>query len=174
MNHSGSKKDHSECVGNLKKIGKYFGFKVADGIKLGKMYHLGNPDCVWYLDCKGKEPLMKITRGDICKKKSCKQKNKHEKGRYLPIVAFEVPNSENEKSLRGSLMTLQLTNASASVIVLIGKSLEEYSPFANELIGRFSSIRIRIWSKKYVESLCKQIVKKGNSKYILEFNRVKG
>ncbi|MDP2930261.1 MAG: hypothetical protein Q8N56_01470 [bacterium] len=156
--------NHSECVKKLKEIGKIYGFYTNDGIKLGKMYHMGNPDCVWYLECKGKEPLMKITRGDICKQKSCKYIEKHGRGRYFPIVAFEVPNSENEKALRGSLMTLQFANASASVIVLIGKSAEKHTQYTNKLVGRYSSIRLRIWPEKYVNSLYDRIMRTKKTK----------
>lgn len=154
------KMNHPECIQVLKKIGTDCGFHSDDGTKLGKIYHLGNPDCVWYYDCKGKEPLMKITRGDLCKEKKCKYKNRHERGRYLPVVAFEVCNSENEKALRGSLMTLQLANASASVIVLIGKSAEKYMQFANKLAGRYSFSRLRIWPIDYINKLHDKINRK--------------
>jgi hypothetical protein len=153
-------KIHSDSIKKLKKIGEDLGFLSGDGVKLGKMYHMGNPDCVWYYDCRRKEPLMKIVRGDRCDDKKCKKHNKNSQSGYLPIIAFEVPNSENEKALRGSLMTLQLANASASVIVLIGKAAEKHEQFTNKLGGRYSSMRLRIWPENYVDDLYKRILKK--------------
>jgi len=146
---------HAGCVGLLKKIGRCNGFYVDDGIKLGKMYHLGNPDCVWYFDCKGNEPLMKIVKGDTCKEIDCRKT--HGEYRYLPLVAFEVPNSEHEKALRGSLMSLQLANASASVIVLIGKSAGKHELYTHKLTGRFSSMRLRIWTEDYMVGLARRL-----------------
>ena len=109
--------DHSECVHKLKKIGEQLGFH-SSGRSFGKMYHMGNPDCVWYYKGPGEKALRKISKGDRYK--------------YLPMVAFEVAYSETEKSLRGSLVTLQLTNAAASVIVLIGHSVK-YKSYLKKL-----------------------------------------
>jgi len=142
---------HSECVKKLIEIGKYFGF-YAKGKSYGKMYKMGNPDCVWYYKDKGAKELYKIAKGD--------------RYRYLPFIAFEVCFSENEKSLRGSLVTLQLTNASASIIILIGKSVEHKS-YLKKLIGRYSYLRFRIWTEKDVNELYSNIkqreVKKNKS-----------
>jgi hypothetical protein len=71
---------------------------------------MGNPDCVWYYKGPAEQALRKIARGDRYK--------------YLPIIAFEVTASEHEKQLRGTLVTLQLTNAAASIIVLLGRSVK--------------------------------------------------
>lgn len=153
--------EHKECQRKLLEIGGILGFKVDRGERLGKMYHMGAPDCVWYYDCKGKELLMKIVEGDRCKfkeviengkviKKKC---NKHGSVQYLPLVAFEVPSSEKEKALRGSLMSLQLANASASIIVLIGKSAKEHTLFVNRLKGRYSYMRIRVWTEDDINKL---------------------
>jgi hypothetical protein len=130
--------EHKEYVRKLMEIGKELKFHVSDGRDLGKMYHMANPDCVWYYDCKGKKPLLKIAKGD--------------KSNYLPVVAFEVADSEKEKGLRGSLMSLQLANASASVIVLVGTAAK-YKSYLNKLVGRYSSIRIRIWTESDVNKL---------------------
>ena len=129
---------HKEYVRKLMDIGKDLDFYVADGKKLGKMYHMANPDCVWYYDCRGKKPLLKIAKGD--------------KSNYIPVVAFEVADSEREKGLRGSLMSLQLANASASVVVLVGTAAK-YKSYLNKLVGRYSSARIRIWTEKDVNKL---------------------
>ena len=143
--------EHKECQKKLLKIGDILGFKVDRGKRLGKMYHMGAPDCVWYYNCDGKEPLIKIAKGDRCAKKNCKVN--HGESKYLPFVAFEVANSEDEKCLRGSLMTLQLTNASSSVIVLIGETAKKHASFLDKLVGRYSSMRIRVWTKDYVKKL---------------------
>lgn len=148
--------EHIEYVKKLMKIGEDLGFYVADGKKLGKMYHMGSPDCVWYYNCEGKEPLMKIAKGERCEKTNCKIK--HGNGKFLPFIAFEVADSEKEKGLRGSLMSLQLTNASAGVIVLVGTAAK-YKSYLNKLVGRYSSARIRIWMEKDVNKLYNEIVK---------------
>lgn len=139
--------EHKECVTKLTEIGRALGFcfgKTSDGRRLGKMYHMANPDCVWYYDCKNNKPLLKIAKGDNSK--------------YLPIVAFEVADSEKEKGLRGSLMSLQLVNASASVIVLVGAATK-YKTYLNKLIGRYSAARLRIWTESDVENLYNSVIK---------------
>lgn len=149
-------KTHDLYCDRLKKIGKELGFYAIIGSK-GKMFHMGKPDCVWYYKCEGKEPLLKIARGEKskCNCDSCKKVSQ-----YLPFIAFEVPNSEDEKALRGSLMALQLTNASASIIVLTGKSEREHKEYMKKLIGRYSYMRTRIWTKEYVDDLYVKLVKK--------------
>ena len=137
--------NHSECVRKLIEVGKRFDFH-ATGRSFGKRYKLGNPDVVWYYTGKGAKVLRKIAKGDNYK--------------YLPVVAFEVPYSEKEKALRGSLTTLQLTSASASIIVLIGKSVK-YKSYMRKLIGRYSSARFRLWEEKEVNELYDQVVKRG-------------
>jgi hypothetical protein len=135
--------NHSECINKLVEIGQALGFH-ATARSHGKMYHLGNPDCVWYYKGPGHKELSKIARGD--------------KYKYLPFIAFEVPYSEKEKALRGSLVTLQLTNASASIIVLIGESLR-FKSYVRKLVGRYSFVRYRIWLEKDVEELHHKVMK---------------
>ena len=130
------------CISKLIKVGEHLGF-YSIGKGKGKMYRMGNPDCVWYYQGKGAKELYKIAKGD--------------KYKYLPFIAFEVAYSEGEKNLRGSLMTLQLTNASASIIVLIGKSAKHKS-FMKKLVGRYSYSRFRIWSEKDVNELYDKVV----------------
>ena len=136
--------NHSECINKLVEIGKHFGFH-STGRSYGKMYHMGNPDCVWYYKGKGAKELYKIAKGD--------------KYKYLPFISFEVPYSEKQKALRGTLVTLQLTNASASIIVLIGESAK-YKSYMKKLIGRYSFGRFRIWTEKDVDDLYKKVTKK--------------
>lgn len=129
--------NHQECVEKLRAIGKKLSFHDTHR-SYGKMYHMGNPDCVWYYKGPGAKALQKIARGD--------------RYRYLPMVAFEVAFSEHEKHLRGSLVTLQLTNAAASVIVLLGSSVK-YKSYLKRLVGRYSHVRYRIWTEKDVATL---------------------
>jgi hypothetical protein len=147
-------KTHDLYCQKLKKIGDELEFHAIIGSK-GKMFHMGKPDCVWYYECEGKEPLLKIAKGERikCNCNSCKEVNQ-----YLPFLAFEVCNSEDEKGLRGSLMALQLTNATASIIVLTGKSEREYKKYMGKLLGRYSYMRTRIWKKEYVDDLYKRLV----------------
>ena len=135
--------NHNDCIHKLIDIGKHFGFH-ATGRSFGKMFHLGNPDCVWYYKGRGAKELRKIAKGD--------------KYKYLPFIAFEVTNSENQKDLRGTLVSLQLTNASASIVVLMGKSMK-YRTFMKKLIGRYSSTRLRIWTEKDVNELYKKSIR---------------
>lgn len=128
---------HKECIDKLIKIGNQFGFEASSRVK-GKMYELANPDCVWYYKGPGAKELRKIAKGDKCQ--------------YLPLVAFEVAYSEKEKALRGSMVSLQLTNAAASIIVLLGTSATLKSKL-RKLFGRYSSTRFRIWTQKDVDSL---------------------
>lgn len=139
--------NHAECVKKLMEVGKDFGFH-ATGRSFGKMYSLGNPDCVWYYKGKGSKELEKIAKGD--------------KYKYLPFIAFEVANTEREKALRGTLVTLQLTNATAGIIVLIGKSLK-YKGFLKRLVGRYSYGRLRIWTEKDVIELYDKAFNKKDS-----------
>ena len=135
--------NHSECVRELVAVGKGLGFH-ATGRSYGKMYYMGNPDCVWYYKGPAERALRKIAKGDRYK--------------YIPLVAFEVAATEHEKQLRGSLVTLQLLNAAASVIVLLGRSLE-YQPYLRKLAGRYSHVRYRIWTERDVSEL-KSLAKK--------------
>jgi len=52
---------HSECVKKLIEVGKHFGFH-ATGRGYGKMYHMGNPDCVWYYKGKGAKSFTRLQR----------------------------------------------------------------------------------------------------------------
>jgi hypothetical protein len=106
---------------------------------------MGNPDCVWYYKGPGEKELKKIARGD--------------KYDYLPFIAFEVCYSEKQKALRGSLMTLQLTSASAGIFVLLGKSVE-HMQYLKKLIERYSHTRLRIWTAKDVNELYDRVTQK--------------
>jgi len=139
--------EHTDCVNKLIVIGKRLDFEAL-GILKGKMQDLCRPDCVWYYKGKGSKELRKIAQGD--------------KYRYLPFIAFEVAFSENEKNLRGSMLSLQLANAAASVIVLLGNPdrLKNLKPKLKKLFGRYSYIRYRIWTKRDVDTLYSKVIKK--------------
>jgi hypothetical protein len=128
---------HKQCIDKLVEIGNLLGFKASRAVE-GKMYELANPDCVWYYKGKGEEFLRKIAKGD--------------KARYIPFIAFEVAFSEKEKALRGSMVSLQLTNAAVSIIVLLGSSAA-LKPKLKKLVGRYSSTRFRIWTAKDMDGL---------------------
>jgi len=136
--------EHADCQNQLIEIGNHLGFESRRKVE-GKMYELGCPDCVWYYKGKGNEELRKIAQGDGYK--------------YIPFIAFEVAFSEDEKGLRGSMMSLQLTNAAASVIVLLGKS-RELKPKLKKMFGRYSYMRYRIWTGEYVKALYDKVMKK--------------
>lgn len=139
--------EHIETKNNLLAIGKELGFYFDEGAGLGKMCHMAKPDCVWYYKGKAEKELYKVAKGDKC--------------RHIPVVAFEVADSEQEKQLRGSLMSLQLANASVGIIVLVNKSskqLEKRKRYLKKLMGRYSYMRARIWTKEYVDNLYKKLV----------------
>ena len=140
---------HWECIRKLRALGTTFEFEVTSKLQ-GKKYELANPDCLWYYRGKGAQALRKISCGDGA---GC---------RFIPLVAFEVASTEGQKALRGSLVSLQLTNAGASVIVLVGKSTKHKS-FLKKLVGRFSYMRIRIWTKKDVDDMFEKFVPKAIS-----------
>jgi len=133
-------KPHVECVEKLMIIGRYEGFIPTKGAR-DKRYQFANPDCLWYCKNDGMA-LKKIARGDGYES--------------LPVVAFEVAYSEGQKGLRGSLMSLQVTNAAAGVIVLMGKSMK-YKSYLKRLVGRYSYMRVRIWTEEIVNRLYNEI-----------------
>lgn len=136
--------EHTNCINRLMEVGTRLGFEASRAVQ-GKMYQLGNPDCVWYYKGPGEQELRKIAKGD--------------KASLLPFIAFEVACSEKEKALRGSLVSLQLTNASASIIVLGGTSVA-LKPKLKKMVGRFSASRFRIWTVKDVDILHARVMAK--------------
>lgn len=135
---------HWECIRKLRALGEAFDFE-ASGKLQGKKYELANPDCIWYYKGKGAKALRKIAAGDG---PGC---------RFIPVVAFEVASTEGQKALRGSLVSLQLANAAASVIVLVGRSVR-FGSFLKKLTLRYSHMRVRIWGKKDVDAMYEKFV----------------
>ena len=136
--------EHTNCINQLIEIGKRLDFDASRAVH-GKMYELANPDCIWYYKGKGEKELRKIARGD--------------RALRLPFIAFEVACSEKEKALRGSLVSLQLANASASIIVLGGSSVALKSKL-RKMVGRYSASRFRIWTVKDVNELHTKVLAK--------------
>jgi len=139
--------EHTETIRKLKEIGRHYGFHSSDK-SIGLKYHLATIDVLWSVDCSGKKGLTKILSGERCKCPKCRGI----KTVYLPIVAFEVAASEKEKALRGSVMSLQLANASAGIIVLVGSAIE-HKTYVRKLLGRYSSGRLRLWTRQDVDGL---------------------
>jgi hypothetical protein len=135
---------HDECRNRLVEIGELLGFEATRNIR-GKMFKLATPDCVWYYKGAGRKELRKIAKGDNYQ--------------HIPLVAFEIAYSEGMKGLRGSMMSLQLANASASIIVLLGSSVGHQKEF-KKLVGRYSSTRFRIWTNKDVDELYNKVKEK--------------
>jgi hypothetical protein len=139
--------DHVETIRKLKEIGKHYGFHASDKT-IGSKYHLATIDVLWCIDCTGKKGLTKILSGERCKCPKCKSI----KAVFMPVVAFEVACSEKEKALRGSVMSLQLANASAGILVLAGEA-QERKAYVRKLLARYSFGRLRLWTKRDVDRL---------------------
>ena len=139
---------HGECVRKLREIGEKLGFDTA-GVKT----HLGVLDCVWRL--KEDAHLPKV------------EKN-------LPIVAFEVICSEEQKAIRGSTLNMIAAKPSLAVFVLVKKGilqkrfpdttpeqwLKRVENFVEKIRPSFSGIlRTAIWNEKDVDELHSMICK---------------
>lgn len=124
--------NHSECQEILKTIGQKLGFEVFKKTR-GDLFHLASADCVWYY------------RPDEVSADFMSGLAKDDGYHTIPVVAFEVANSESEKALRGSVSSLQILGASASVIVLMGKS-EKLRKYLNGLLSKFALGRVQIWT----------------------------
>lgn len=125
--------DHIQIVRSLIEIGERLGFE-SRGRTMGKLYELASADCVWYYP-------KRTESGSIFHKLA--EQDGYDK---IPVVAFEVAFNEKEKALRGSLSSLQILNASVSVIILAGKS-REYRKYLEDLIRKFAINRIQIWTE---------------------------
>lgn len=137
--------DHSGCQDLLKAMGEKLGFDVFKKTR-GGLFKLASVDCVWYYPTNesSAEFFGEMAKND---------------GYYeIPVVAFEVANSEQEKTLRGSVSSLQILNASASVIVLIGKS-EQHRQYLEKLLSKFALGRVHIWTADDVTKWHKHIMK---------------
>lgn len=123
---------HSECQDLLKAMGEKLGFDVFKKTR-GDLFKLASVDCVWYYrtNSNSAEFLGELAKNDGYG--------------TIPVVAFEVAYSEAEKNLRGSVSSLQILNASASVIVLIGSS-EKHSQYLEKLLSKFALGRLHIWT----------------------------
>lgn len=135
--------NHSQCVRKLIEVGKRLGFDAVGRIR-GVRYKLANPDCVWY----SKQIALPQVLQRIPKSEDCE---------HLPLLAFEVAYSEHEKALRGSLVSLQVASAAASVIVLLGKSAD-HRAYLQKLVEKYSFGRYAIWTEDDVNDLYNEVV----------------
>ncbi len=136
--------NHSDCQELLKAMGEKLGFKVFKQTR-GDLYHLASADCVWYY----------LTNRDSSG--FIGEMAKNDGYETIPVVAFEVANSEDPKNLRGSVSSLQILNAAASVIVLIGASVEKRS-YLEKLLTKFALGRVHIWTAEDVTNWQKKIL----------------
>ena len=132
---------HPEYVKKLEDIGKKLGFSTKS-----KKTELGLLDCVWRL----KDIHLPKIEED------------------LPIVAFEVICSEDQKSLKGTIANLVASRPSLAIFVLIKKEIKKH-PRANtdqekwlERIERFveklrenyrGMLRTEVWDEDDVDKL---------------------
>lgn len=139
---------HGEYVRKLREIGEKLGFDTADRKTL-----LGVLDCVWRL--KGNIRLPQIEDN-------------------LPIVAFEVICSEEQKAIRGSTLNLIAAKPSLAVFVLVKEGilqkrtdttpeqwLRRIETYVDKIKQSFSGIlRIAIWNEEDVDKLYRTKVHK--------------
>jgi hypothetical protein len=137
--------NHSECQKLLKEMGKKLGFNVYKKTR-GDLFHLASADCVWYY--RTNESTADFFR----------EMAKNDGYETIPVVAFEVAHSEQPKILRGSVSCLQILNASASVIVLIGSSLG-LRPYLEKLLTKFALGRVHVWTAEDVIKWHNRIIK---------------
>lgn len=136
------REEHNICCKMLDKIGNALNFDVKKPGRGHPLYHLANPDCVWYL---------KISDNELSDALKVQGK--------IPIVVFEVLYSEQEKSMRGSLGTFALYKAPLNVFVLLQqkgedkKSFENRLDYLNRLINENTSIKCIVWTNEDVKRL---------------------
>jgi len=133
---------HGEYVRKLREIGERLGFYTA-GVKT----RLGVLDCVWRL--KGNIRLPQVEDN-------------------LPIAAFEVICSEEQKAIRGSTLNMIAAKPSLAVFVLVKEGilqkrfrdttpeqwLRRIETFVDKIKQSFSGIlRIAIWNEEDVDKL---------------------
>ena len=140
-------KVHEEYARKLREIGENLGFSVQ-GLKTP----LGLLDCVWRLNV----PIPKISR-------------------ELPVVAFEVVCSEDQKALKGSMLNLLASSPSLAIFVLVREEIKKHprahtepdkwlkriERFVNKLRNSYSgALRTVIWNENDVDDLYDQVKKK--------------
>jgi hypothetical protein len=139
---------HHDYVKKLERIGEELGFNTN-----GVGTELGNLDCIWRL--KGIQ-LPRIEED-------------------LPIVAFEVICSEEQKALRGSFTTMLNAKPSVGIFVLIRDGVRRHGEgmrnttalqwlsriekFIDKIKDNFKgSLKVIKWYEKDIDNLYKRVV----------------
>jgi hypothetical protein len=146
-------KKHSIYVKKLKEIGSALGFdtkaRKAENGYYREQYHLANPDCVWYVAVDRRLRDLGIFPDDA-----------------IPAVVFEVLYREEEKSMRGSMLSLPFRNPFRGVLVLLrreGETIEHYDDrkdYLTRLHKKVSCDNVLIWTEQVVDELHKKTVGK--------------
>lgn len=130
----------------LKKIGEKLGYEIRwKNAEENKLYHLANPDCIWYQEVseklKGQEGIIDM----------------------IPLFVFEVLYSEKEKNMRGSLASFLIRGAYLGVFVVLkpeDQSVEEYGDrikYIRDMIDNLGFGRFAVWEADVVDSLEKNL-----------------
>lgn len=143
---SNNKSPHFLYCDKLKDIGEKLGFKTSwKDTKEKELYHLANPDCIWY------QEMPERLRGiDGIPDK-------------IPLVVFEVLYSEGEKGMRGSLGSFVIRGGHLGIFVILkpsNESDEKYNgriKYINNLIGKLGSEHFRLWEANIVDKLADEL-----------------
>ena len=140
----GKSRIHEEYCRKLKRLGDVLGFNTD--IPRSGLYHLANPDAVWYVD------------------------TKIEGFNKIPLIVFEVLYSEGEKAIRGSVSSMLIYGSPLGFLIMIqegykhrrkGKTEEEnithFKEYITALINSFGlERRIFLWTEEKVDALLAQ------------------
>jgi hypothetical protein len=133
---------HSEYCEKLRKIGEKLDYETTwKNSSEKELYHLANPDCIWYQNTPEKLKSIK----DMPEK--------------IPLIVFEVLYSEKEKNMRGSLASFLLRDAYRGVFVILKpereseKKSEKRIMYLKKIISKLSSNRFIIWEASDVDNL---------------------
>jgi hypothetical protein len=133
---------HNKYVEKIKVIGDSMGFDTTD-----YKTPLGTLDCVW------------------------RTKSSHERVNGLPVVAFEVICSENQKKLKGSMMNLMAARPALAVFVFIKsyiRTVREGDEWLNRLLtfqGKMEKqlsgiIKAEVWDEAIVDEMWEKLRKR--------------
>lgn len=144
---------HSDYIKKLKEIGIALHFSTkprkSNDEYYREQYHLANPDCVWYQEVDPKLKDERIFPDDA-----------------IPAIVFEVLYAEEEKAMRGSVLSLPFRNPFRGILVLLrqdGESEQDYQnrkDYLYRIKNKTKYDNIDIWTEQYVDELYERIVKK--------------
>lgn len=115
---------HNDYCRKIRELGDILGYDTK--IPRSELYHSANPDAVWYVKTKIGFPK-------------------------VPLIVFEVLNSEHEKMIRGSIGTLLLYGSTIGILVMITegyRNMKHKSRTAEENVEHF---------KTYIKKLIKDL-----------------